>query len=368
MLGGILRITSNVDFQLRPRMLRAPVAVALLLAFLPRAAQAQIRGSVVDAAGAPVPGAAVEAWAGLRAVGSARSGEDGRFVLPNVAPGAATGLVVRRIGYRRLARGLAAADSVVVLRLAPATTGLEGITATAETRGCPNREDPRARAAWEAVRAKYPPPTDSVVFHSLADFRDGYAARGAIDSLAAAEGRRGWSAVPTRSWELWRRQIATHGYAARIARPLGERYALWRYVPLEMEFSQHFADPLFGELHTLSVVASGGGETVLRFCPRDGGRRGGREIEGTLTLSDGGALLGGAWRYRTPGPVEDAGGEVDFLPPEVTARSLLLPSRTLFWRRMAGSSTRYFVESRTYHEWRLSPGSEVPPPPAEIFR
>jgi len=347
-------------------MLRAFLLAAVILASATDAAQAQIRGSVVDAAGAPIPGAAVEAWAGLRAVGSARSGEDGRFVLPNVPLGAATGLVVRRIGYRRLARGVSAADSVVVLRLAPEATGLAGITATGETRGCPNREDPRARAAWEAARALYPPPADSMVFHSLATFRDGYVAREAIDSLAAGEGSRGWSAVPTRSWELWRRQILTYGYAARIVRPLGERYALWRYVPLEMEFSQHFAESLFGELHTLSVVASGGGETTLRFCPRGGGRRGGREIEGTLTLSDGGALLGGAWRYRTPNPVEDAGGEVDFLPPEVTARSLLLPSRTLFWRRMAGG-TRYFVESRTYHEWRLSPGSEVPPPPAEIL-
>jgi hypothetical protein len=347
-------------------MILASILIPLLLLVVPLAAPAQVRGSVVDTAGAPVSGATVEVWAGLRRVGTARSDAGGLFALGDVSTGAATGLVVRRMGYRRLARALVPADSVVRLRLTAETVMLTGVTAIAATRGCPNREDPRARAAWEAARAKYPPLADTMVFHSLATFYRGDVAREEIDIVSEGVGSRGWSAAGTAVWPMWRRQIRAGGYAVRLAQPFGERYALWEYAPLEMVFAQHFADPLFGELHTLSVVASAGGETTIRFCPRPGSPRGRAEIEGTLTLSSGGALLSGAWQYRTPNPVEDAGGEVDFLPPEVTTRSLLLPERSLFWRRMAGG-TRYHVMGERYEEWRLFPGSEAPPPPAEIF-
>ncbi|HET7464266.1 MAG TPA: carboxypeptidase-like regulatory domain-containing protein [Longimicrobium sp.] len=345
--------------------MRPTLVTASLLALAAPPAGAQIRGSVADPAGAPVPGAAVEAWAGLRQVARATSDAGGSFVLPTVRPGDATGLVVHRIGYRRLAIGLTAADSVVRLRLTPAPANLAGITATAETRGCPNREEPRARAAWEAARAKYPPFGDTAVFHSLARFREGDVPRENVDAFAAGPGTRGWNAAGTVAWPMWRRQIRVGGYAARIRQPLTAKYALWLYVPLEMEFAQHFIDPLFGELHTLSVGASNPDETTIRFCPLASAGRTRPEIEGTLTLAEDGTLLRGTWRYRTPRPTEDAGGELDFLPPEVTAQRLLLPERSLFWRRTTGG--RYHVEGRTYQEWRLYPGAEAPPIPADAF-
>lgn len=341
------------------------LAVAAMLAIAAAPSAAQVRGSVADSAGAPIPDATIEAWAGLRQVARASSDPAGAFVLPGVRPGAATGLVVHRVGYRRVAVALTAADSVIRLRLARDVLVLPALTAAARTRGCPNRDDPRARAMWEAVRATYPPFGDTVVFHSLARFREGDVPREDVDAFAAAAGGRGWNAAGTRAWPLWRRQIRVGGYAARLRQPLTAKYAFWLYVPLEMEFAQHFIDPLFGELHTLSIALSNADETTIRFCPPASARRDRPEVEGTLTVAADGTLMRGSWRFRTPGPAEDAGGEIDFLPPSVTSQRLLLPERSLFWRRTTGG--RYHVEGRTYQEWRLYPGAEAPPVPAELF-
>lgn len=345
-------------------MLRTLALSAALVASLANAASAQLRGVVRDTAGHPVAGATVEAWAGLRRVGSTLSAATGEFSLNHVQAGAGTGLVVRRIGFRRLAVGIPQGDGVLQLRLVPETMMLEGITATTAVRACPNRDDPAARAAWATASAKYPVFSDTVVFHSLAALRDADVTRDEIEFVGQDGGVRGWSAAGTRAWDLWRRQIRAGGYAVRIQRGFGTRYALWQYAPLEMVFSQHFVDPLFGELHSFSIAAAGSGQTTIRFCPHERGSRGRPELEGTLTLSSDGVLLRASWRYRTPNPAEDAGGDVDFLPLQATAQSLLLPERSRFWRKTTGG--RYHVETAAYEEWRLFPGSDAPPVPTEV--
>jgi hypothetical protein len=155
------------------------------------------------------------------------------------------------------------------------------------------------------------------------------------------------------------------GYAARLNSPFTEQYAQWQYAPLETDIAHHFTEALFGQLHVFSFAATTDGERTIRFCPRirDRSRP---EIEGSLTIGADTAFLDADWKYTTPRPVEDAGGEVDFLPPHATTRGLLLPERYLFWRRIPGS-TRYHVEGGSYEEWRIFPGKEAPPPPAELF-
>jgi hypothetical protein len=328
-----------------------------------RSAPAQLRGEVTDTAGAPVAGANVEAWTGLRRTASVRSDAAGRFVLASTG-GDATDLVVHRIGFRRLVMSLAAADTVVRLRLVPAPVSLQGITASVETRGCPNREDPRARALWEAARRRYRPVTDTLVFHSLGTRYRGDRPRESIHD--AGRGSRSWLAVSTGTgWVQWRRQIQLRGYAVRLGTPFTEQYALWQYAPLETDIAHHFTEPLFGELHLLSFAPSGPGERTIRFCPAGRDRRR-PEIEGTLTVSDDTVFLAASWRFVTPRPTEDAGGEADFLPPHAATGSLLLPERSLFWRRVTGG-TRYYVEAATYEEWRLFPGSSAPPVPHELY-
>ncbi|HET7234640.1 MAG TPA: carboxypeptidase regulatory-like domain-containing protein [Longimicrobium sp.] len=345
-------------------MLRSLGLAVALVAWLAQALPAQIHGFVRDTAGAPVPAAAVEAWSGLRRVGNAMSDASGRFSLRTNPAESVTGLVATRVGYRRASLAVTAADTVVQLRLVPASVSLEGITATAGVRACPNREDAAARAAWNGARAKYPPFTDTVVFHSLAVLRNGDVAREEIDVFGSDGGARGWTGAGTAAWEPWRQRIRRAGYALRLQRGFGEQYAFWQYAPLEMVFPQHFVDPLFGELHTFSTVASTREQTTIRFCPREPHSRSRPEIEGTLTLLRSGVLQRATWRYRTPNPDEDAGGDVDFLSPDVTARSLLLPAASRFWRKTMGG--RYYVQSATYQEWRLYPGMRAPPVPAGV--
>lgn len=339
------------------------LTLALVLVEL-RTGSAQVRGTVADTAGAPVAGATVEAWAGLRRTDAVRSDAAGRFVLANTEGGVPLDLVVRRVGFRRLVKSIAAGETVVQLRLVPETVSLAGITATAETSGCPNREDPSARSLWEAARAKYRPVTDTMIFHSLATRYRGDRPRESIRDLG--RGYRAWLAVSTGiGWVQWRRQIQVGGYAARLSGPYTEQYAQWLYAPLETDIAHHFTEPLFGELHVMSFAPSVEGERTIRFCPRTRDRRR-PEIEGTLTVGADTVFLAANWRYTTPRPDEDAGGEVDFLPPHLATRSLLLPERFLFWRLVPGS-TRYHVEGASYEEWRLYPGKEAPPVPQELY-
>jgi Carboxypeptidase regulatory-like domain len=329
-----------------------------------RRSSAQVRGMVADTTGVPVAGATVEAWTGLRRTESVRSDTGGRFMFATIEHGESVDLVVHRVGFRRLVKNIAASDTLVKLRLVPETVSLAGITATAETRGCPNLEEPRARALWEAARAKYAPVSDTMIFHSLATMYRGDRPRESIHDVG--RGFRAWLAVSTGIWWVrWRRQIQVGGYAVRLNNAFNEQYALWQYAPLETDIAHHFTEPLFGELHMLSFAPSSEGEHTIRFCPRSRDRRR-PEIEGTLTVGADTTFLDTRWRYTTPRPAEDAGGEVEFLPPRRRTGSLLLPERSLFWRLVPGT-TRYHVEGASYEEWRLYPGKDAPPVPQELY-
>src|SRR5690606_12630615 len=117
------------------------------------------------------------------------------------------------------------------------------------------------------------------------------------------------------------------GYAWPIgASSLDGRFEAWEYPPLEADLAGHFADALFLELHTLSVVRADEDGWVLGFCPRPG--RGERPvIEGTITLAGDTTFASAEWRFRTVKRFpENAGGKVMFAPRGSSpASSYLLP-------------------------------------------
>lgn len=94
-----------------------------------------------------------------------------------------------------------------------------------------------------------------------------------------------------------------------------------------------------------------GRETTVAFCPRGGDRT----VQGTLTIGADTTLVAATWRFQTPRPREDAGGELTFLPFEPGEDGSppdLLPARSVFWRKQMGRDV-YFHRSMIYTRWRV---------------
>jgi hypothetical protein len=172
-----------------------------------------------------------------------------------------------------------------------------------------------------------------------------------------------WLAVTTAAWSVWERQIRNVGYAARQQQGFNERYAAWLYVPLQSEYASHFAEPGFAAAHDFRVTHGPGGSFSVSFCPTASIRK--PDVEGVLTISGDTSIVSATWRFTTPRPREDAGGEVDFLPPSLTRASLLLPASYRYWRRTDANS--FYVERAEFEEWRIYPGDRAPPVPRELY-
>jgi Carboxypeptidase regulatory-like domain len=331
----------------RPRS-RWMRALALLAPFVASAAGAQVRGTVLDATGAPLADAEVQVWMGTRFGGRTGTDADGGFRLRAAADSLT--LTVHRIGFQTRIVQLGPADTAVVVRLAAAPLRLAPVTVTsAGGRICPNREDPAARARWTAMRARYWQPSAApVVMFGLVETRSGVGAKEDVHDPAAGERVAGWTedALLVAYPDLMPRS----GYATRANGGAGDRTAFWSYRALDDGLMQDFTGDFFGQAHTFSVVSTGA-ESILVFCPRERmGRTG--QMEGTLRLDAAGNLAEARWRFRTPSPDEDAGGEAAYEPPDAAFGDALLVRESRFWRRTSGG--RYYFEARTFTGWRRS--------------
>ncbi|HEX8208641.1 MAG TPA: carboxypeptidase-like regulatory domain-containing protein [Longimicrobium sp.] len=304
------------------RIIALPLSLLVLCA--PTAA-AQVRGSVVDSLGNAVPAASVELWSGLRRVRETRTDAQGAFQLETDRASPPTGLFVRRIGFEDSSLAIRS-DTSVVIALRATALRLSGIVVTAGKRVCPNREDPAARALWESMRARYSALSGTGYFHSLGTRVRTTVPFEQIEEVGEVEPQeRTWQYSGTPTWSVWRDIIGRDGYAMRINGGMGEAYAFWFYAPLQLATAQHFVESQFAELHTISIVSTGRGETVLGFCSHPGNGRTRTRLEGILTLSAARELIRARWRYLTPTLNEDAGSEVEFLPPGTVSGALLLP-------------------------------------------
>lgn len=336
--------------------LRASIQTAIwvlaLAHVLAPMASAQLRGTVVDPAGQPISDVRIELWSPVRQLAARETDSGGRFHFTREEAQEAGGILARRAGWQTARLQVSPGDTVVVLSMQTQPEALEGLTVTAtRASSCPNRESPRARALWTTLRDRYQGGADTSAIAAYYLSLESVGARERVGLVDTARAVRGWlkSVLPQR--RLWARIISTAGYGFEIRQSMGEAYAAWQYPPLESYYANHFAEDLFGEQHTFSVLLEAGHEAVLRFCPRDrSGRR--QQLEGTLTLTQDGALLQATWKYRTPKPREDAGGEIEFAPPSPIRRpGLLLPASSLYWRRTTGG--QYYQRWHRFSEWRV---------------
>ena len=329
-------------------------SVVLLAAFIvatlvATTAAAQHRGTVVDEAGRPVPGATVELWTGTRSAAATETASDGTFHLPRQEGEGPLTLSIRRMGLRTEAIRLSAADTALLVRMQALPVALAPVVvSSARRRMCPNREDPRARALWERMRARYwQARPDSIPYLGLMEMRSGIAEKGEIGDPSVGFVRPAW-ASGVAAHRPGARTVS--GYAWRANGGTGERTAFWFYYGLDGGSFQDFTRDYFGSVHSFSVAGSGEEGTIVAFCPRERLAEHG-QIEGTLVLAPDTTLAAARWTFRTRRPVEDAGGEARYFPPDAALGNLLLARETLFWRGTTGD--RYYFEARRFSLWRV---------------
>jgi len=280
-------------------------------------------------------------------------------------------------------------------------TPLPGIVARAEREACPARDDPRARALWEGMRARYGAGLDSASAWTSMRASAGYVASGSLmrfDTVpserldgttdgwttgdAVRDGmRRGLSFYAAPRVGRGRRGMAGRQRAAllhTIARTgygtltrgvyadISQLSAVWTYPPLDGELASHFADDLFGSRTFFRVERER--PITLGFCtsPRF---RAQPYLSGSLFLRADSSLERAQWHFHTPEPQEDAGGEARFEPPRAETGRALLPSQGEMYRRHVGD--QFFHRRLVYSPWSVDPApfladSLFPPPTAPL--
>jgi hypothetical protein len=171
------------------------------------------------------------------------------------------------------------------------------------------------------------------------------------------DGRRGMAGRYRQQWE---RRIEEEGYARSLPgvnADLTQAWSAWAYPPLEAELASHFLSDEFARRHQLAL-ASEEGRITISFCAKRRFRSR-PYIVGALVLSPDTALERVHWRFRTPAPDEQAGGEVEFATYDRSQGApLLLPVRGRYYRRHG--LALYFQRQQTYSGWQVGEGFALP--------
>lgn len=332
--------------------------VALLALLLPSALLGQIHGIVTDARGTPLEGVAVELWEADTRLAAELTDEEGRFDFAEDVSARATSIRAGGLSYRPLDVSVLPDQRRYHLELEEAPIVLPSLIVETERDFCAGRRDEGAgRELWNAVRGRYSDALDTlgIATYLASDTKvvppDSV---GFLDLPEEITGQRGSSSLLRFSWT---RRAQRSGYAFPTWRVIEERsFRSWVYAPLEADFAPHFAHPVFGRLHDLFLIESDGAGWVLGFCPREEDRP---SIQGTMALRPDTTIATVEWIFRTPEPVENAGGRVAF--PTVTsppAETYLLPTEGLAWRQIGPGD--FWERYQRFQGWKIAAGDSVP--------
>ena len=324
-------------------------------------AQAQITGYVLNEEGDAVAGAAVEAWAADRKIGGRLANEEGWFLFPAEMTGRIRALYAGQLGYHPEVVQIEEGIDSYEIRLTREPIPLPELIVDAERDRCAGGEDRDARRLWERAAARYSQGLDTLGVATYLASVESILPEGEVGTVQAAGdaiAQRGSSSLLRFSW---RRRIEREGYAYQIRRSTPEQsYTSWVYPPLEADFATHFVGEMFGDRHrfrfdTAAEPDADVGVTVV-FCARDDDDP---SMEGTLRIGPDTTIAVAQWLFRTPEPVEHAGGRAVFGPPaDSPATSYLLPIEGVFWRRSPPDS--YWQRYQKFEQWMVAQGDSVP--------
>jgi hypothetical protein len=310
--------------------------------------------------------ATVVLWSATRELGRTTTDNEGRFRFEASVAQSATGLVVRRLGYLPRTLQVRPGDESLRLTLTSVTQSLPAAVVTATRRQCPFREDPKARARWNATRSTYAVAPVGIGHLAAMHWRRGDMA--AVDVAEVDETRigPGYSGVTGRARLDYDASVAADGYASRRAAPrpgtslLDPAYFAWWYPPLHREMIEEFVGDRFGKRHLFRTLPGADSTPRLLFCPRDAKQP---ALEGSMELAPDGSVARIQWQFVTPKPREGAGGEVMLVPPGSGSIRRLVPSRSVYWRRLSDRTDRYYQDAAIYRGWYWGATEAIPSEP-----
>lgn len=353
-------------------MLRSVVLIGLMIMGLE--ASAQVTGHVEDDLGQPMPNAIVAVIGHDRLLDEVATDRTGVFLsdvrLPDVRR-----LSVHYIGYATsvLDASTLRAEGVRVV-MDPLPVRLPGIVAHITRDVCSERDDPRARALWEAAKSRY---SDETAWRGGAISGLGQASYVRSDALGSYDPKElipmtsGWAGAAEGPYPLHlETQIEQPGYAwsrsedDRKSIATARRHLNWAYPEFERRHAYHFATLTFSERHTLHLIGDSPGGTEIVYCPLP---RDGAEMRGRLTIAQDTTFAEARWSIQTDDPFEDASGEIVFADAfDAAGARHLVSARGTFWRHN-GRAAPYPDLPRSYtqivrvaREWVICTDSRAP--------
>ena len=330
------------------------VALAVVAAPL----SAQLTGEVSDENGQALSGVSVEAWNENGKIAVRLTDAEGLFSFADSAIAAETTILwAARLGYRPLRISIEPGIAHYRIRLEEEAVSVQGVVVEAPREVCSGGEDSEARFLWERVRTRYHPALDTLGVATYIAWAEDVVSIddiGPLDLPALAIEQRGSSPQLRFSWG---RRVKKQGYAFRTRRVESQRaFDSWVYAPLHADFAPHLIDQLFGDLHDFQLLEEGEDGWVVAFCPDDDDKP---DIQGTLVIASDTTLTSAEWAFKTPEPVENAGGQAVFFPVTSDPQtSYLLPQEAMFWRQV--TLDRYYQRYQRYEGWYTIQGDSVP--------
>jgi hypothetical protein len=340
----------------------ALLLVAAVLSTQAGPAFGQVAGRVVDSHGRPLPAVPVELWSGVRRVAVQPTAADGGFRFEKTEAAGALRLSAAMLGYTSVQREVSAPATDLILELTPAVVELERLTVMAAPQlRCPNREDREARDLWRLLYGRYDHTQDTL---GISFYTRRYDSTGTSEDIGSADETRmvrSWYGVQGRARRLNLHDTTPYTYGYPIRSSFSAAYAGWMYRDLHSTDVGHFVDEAFGAGHTFSGLARFDNEVAVGFCPARKAWQG-PSMQGTLTIGRDTALVRAEWRFRTPKPIQEAGGEVTFVP-RGTKLIPLLPAQGLFWRKVDGQRDTYFQRWEEFVTYEFLPPDTLPTRP-----
>ncbi|MEO2159293.1 MAG: carboxypeptidase-like regulatory domain-containing protein [bacterium] len=319
---------------------------------------AQISGVVKTGGGSTVSGVAVEAWSEVQRVAAVVSDTNGRFRFLDAFGSDIVLLRASGLGFQVTELRIESSIEEYVLVLTEDPLVIDGLLVTTNQSACEFPQgEVRARNLWGKASQRYHGLMDTLGIASYLAEADTIVAISELGTLELPDlnlNQRGSSSLLRFSWT---RRIEREGYAFSTRATDGvEVYESWVYPPLEADFAPHFIDESFGDRHYFRIQEENSDGWSLSFCPKSDKDP---SISGSITLARDITVTSVRWSFKTPEPLENAGGSV-FFPPVLEDDSdvYLLPSEAITWKSVPGGD--YLQRYQRYEGWYVAPGDSVP--------